>query len=70
MRGAPAKVIQELAGHRYLSTTMRYMHLAKGHKEQAITLLDRRPMDRNEPTVEAVRTRSRGEKKGPGEPGP
>jgi site-specific recombinase XerD len=41
MRGAPAKVIQELAGHRHLATTMRYMHLAKGHKEQAISLLDR-----------------------------
>jgi site-specific recombinase XerD len=44
MRGAPAKVIQELAGHRHLATTMRYMHLAKGHKEQAISLLDHRPV--------------------------
>jgi hypothetical protein len=40
---APAKVIQELAGHVHLSTTMRYMHLSPGHKEQAIRLLDRRP---------------------------
>jgi integrase len=39
MRGAPAKVIQELAGHAHLSTTMRYMHLAPGHKEAAIALL-------------------------------
>jgi site-specific recombinase XerD len=43
MRGAVPKVIQELAGHAQLSTTMRYMHLAKGHKEQAIRLLERRP---------------------------
>lgn len=43
MRGAPAKVIQELAGHVHLSTTMKYMHLSPGHKEQAIPLLDRRP---------------------------
>jgi site-specific recombinase XerD len=49
MRNAPARTIQELAGHRHLSTTMRYMHLAKGHKEQAIRLLDRRPMDQNDP---------------------
>jgi site-specific recombinase XerD len=43
MRGAPAKVIQELAGHVHLSTTMRYMHLSPGHKEQAIRLLDLPP---------------------------
>ena len=28
MRGAPARAIQELAGHRDLSTTQRYMHLS------------------------------------------
>jgi hypothetical protein len=37
MRGAPAKAIQELAGHQHLSTTMRYMHLSR-----AIGLLNRR----------------------------
>ena len=41
MRGVPAKVIQELAGHADLTTTMRYMHLAKGSKEAAIAVLDR-----------------------------
>jgi integrase len=41
MRGAPAKVIQELAGHADLVTTLRYMHLARGSKEAAIALLDR-----------------------------
>ena len=39
MRGVPAKVIQELAGHADLTTTMR-MHLAKGSKEAAIAVLD------------------------------
>ena len=27
MRGAPARAIQELAGHQDLATTQRYMHL-------------------------------------------
>ncbi len=40
MRGAPVRTIQELAGHRDLSTTLRYMHLAKGAKHAAIELLD------------------------------
>jgi integrase len=53
MRGAVPKAIQELAGHAQLTTTMRYMHLAEGHKEQAIRLLDRRPAAAPAPRVEA-----------------
>jgi integrase len=41
MAGAPAKAIQELAGHRHLTTTMRYMHLSPSAREGAIRLLDR-----------------------------
>jgi site-specific recombinase XerD len=37
---APAKVVQELAGHADLTTTMRYMHLAEGSNEAAIAVLD------------------------------
>jgi hypothetical protein len=33
--------IQELAGDRHLSTTMRYMHLSPAAKDSAIRLLDR-----------------------------
>ena len=44
MRGAPAKAIQELAGHLHLSTTQRYMHLSPQAREGAIALLDRRPV--------------------------
>lgn len=41
MRGAPAKAIQELAGHSSLTMTERYMHLAPGHLEAAVGLLDK-----------------------------
>ena len=40
VRGAPAKAIQELAGHQNLSTTLRYMHLSPAARESAIKLLD------------------------------
>ena len=43
MRGAPAKAIQELAGHRDLATTQGYMHLSPAALESSIGLLDRRP---------------------------
>ena len=42
MRGAPAKAIQELAGHRDLMTTQRYMHLSPVALENAIRLLEQR----------------------------
>ena len=42
MRGAPAKAIQELAGHEDLTTTLRYMHLTPSARAGAIGLLNRR----------------------------
>jgi site-specific recombinase XerD len=42
MRGAPAKAIQELAGHTNLTTTYRYMHLSPSERQGAIRLLNRR----------------------------
>lgn len=42
MRGAPARAIQELAGHRDLSTTQRYMHLTPSSVEAAIRCLEGR----------------------------
>jgi len=40
MKGAPARAIQELAGHENLMTTQRYMHLSPAALEGAIRLLD------------------------------
>jgi integrase len=40
MRGAPARAIQELAGHRDLATTQRYMHLSPTAVRSAIRLLE------------------------------
>jgi site-specific recombinase XerD len=40
MRGAPARAIQELAGHQDLATTQRYMHLSPVALENAIRLLE------------------------------
>ena len=40
MRGAPARAIQELAGHQEIGTTQRYMHLTPAALDTAIRLLE------------------------------
>lgn len=45
MQGAPAKAIQELAGHSTLLMTQRYMHLSPAATESAIALLNDRPSE-------------------------
>jgi integrase len=40
MRGAPARAIQELAGHQDLTTTQGYMHLSPAALDAAIRLLE------------------------------
>jgi site-specific recombinase XerD len=46
MRGAPARAIQELAGHQNLTTTQRYMHPSPAALDGAIRLLER-PIAKN-----------------------
>jgi site-specific recombinase XerD len=42
MQGAPARAIQELAGHSEITTTQRYMHLSPAAVNSAIRLLEQR----------------------------
>ncbi len=40
MAGIDLVTIKELLGHKSLSMTMRYAHLAPGHKRKAVNTLD------------------------------
>jgi hypothetical protein len=64
MRGAAPKAIQELAGHKSMTVTMRYMHLTTSALREAIGLLgspravneDPRAVDGTCPKVDSERT--------------
>ena len=51
-RGAPAKAIQELAGHADLTMTQRYMHLSPAALDAAIRLLDEPRRERGLGSIE------------------
>jgi hypothetical protein len=54
MRGAPARAIQEVAGHRDLTTTLRYMHVSPNAIDSAIRLLESPPAAPAEGNSEAT----------------
>tara|TARA_A100001037_G_C14884749_1_gene515577 strand:+ start:63 stop:218 length:156 start_codon:yes stop_codon:yes gene_type:complete len=39
MQGVDVRTAQELAGHRDITTTMKYAHLAPGHLENSVEQL-------------------------------
>jgi integrase len=43
MAGVDLTTVQELMGHKYFARTLRYAHLAPGHKRLAIEAVDRVP---------------------------
>ena len=40
MRGVDRTTVKELMGHKHINMTLRYAHLAPGHKRSAIAVLD------------------------------
>ena len=58
MRGAPARAIQDLAGHQDLRTTQRYMHLSPAAADSAIRLLDQLPTPTDGDILETCRRAS------------
>jgi hypothetical protein len=43
MAGVDLRTVQEFAGHKTISMTVRYAHLAPEHNQAAIEKLDRKP---------------------------
>jgi integrase len=41
MAGVDLTTVKELMGHKHIAMTLRYAHLAPGHKRSAIAVLDR-----------------------------
>ncbi len=61
MRGAPARAIQELAGHSELQMTQRYMHLSPAALDAAMQLLDGREHSAGRGNIVATATGFTGE---------
>jgi hypothetical protein len=58
MAGVDLRTVQELAGHKTISMTVRYAHLAPEHNQAAIEKLDRKPAKTDAP-LGRQRTRSK-----------
>jgi hypothetical protein len=69
MRGAPARAIQELAGHGELGVTQRYMHLSPAALDGSIQLLDGRGNVKNPGNIVATLGSGIGDEKSLGKNG-
>jgi site-specific recombinase XerD len=54
MEGVDLNTVRELLGHKDLTTTLRYAHLAPNHKNRAVNVLDR-VMSQNPPQEEIAK---------------
>ena len=61
MLGAAPRAIQELAGHRHITTTMKYTHLAPSQLHEAVGLLDRKKKGGKFTERDTIVTRSKGD---------
>lgn len=50
MGGVDLRTVQDLAGHKMITMTMRYAHLVPEHKQRAVAVLDRK-VPTNSPTL-------------------
>jgi len=46
MEGVDLNTVKELVGHKTLAMTLRYAHLAPGHKARAVSVMEK-ILDRN-----------------------
>ena len=62
MAGVDITTVKELLGHKTLTMTLRYAHLAPSHKVKAVEILDK--VLNIEPTIQKLYNTSKSMKKG------
>jgi hypothetical protein len=54
MAGVDITTVKELLGHKSLTMTLRYAHLAPAHKVKAVDLLDSKINGESKPTIQKL----------------